>query len=342
MTINSNNRRVLITGGAGFIGSNLIRLVLKERPDWEIINLDLLTYAGNLASLADIKDHPRYTFVKGDITDPDTVARAMEGCWGVMHLAAESHVDRSILDASPFLRTNVLGTQVMLDAARKADVERFLQVSTDEVYGSLKPEDHAFSEEHHLKPNSPYSASKAGADLLARSYFKTYGLPVLISRCSNNYGPCQFPEKLIPLLISNALNDKPIPVYGDGMQVRDWIYVDDHNLGLLAILEKGNPGEVYNLGGKHELPNLMLIKHLLKQLGKSEDLITFVKDRPGHDRRYAMDWSKAERELGWKPQLDFAEGCRRTVDWYLGNRHWVEEVTSGTYRDYYNLQYVNR
>ncbi len=338
----SNNRRVLITGGAGFIGSNLIRLILKERPHWEVVNYDLLTYAGNLSSLADLETNSRYNFIRGDVCDPTSVTKAMNGCWGVMHLAAESHVDRSILDATPFLKTNTLGTQVMLDAARNLGVARFLQVSTDEVYGSLQPDDHAFTEDHYLKPNSPYAASKAGADLLARAYFKTYGLPVMISRCSNNYGPYQFPEKLIPLLISNALNDIPIPVYGDGMQVRDWIFVDDHNYGLINIIENGRPGEVYNLGGKHELPNLSLIKHLLTLLGKPESLITFVKDRPGHDRRYAMDWSKAERELGWKPLYDFEEGSRLTVEWYMNNRVWVEQVTSGAYRTYYQTQYGDR
>ncbi len=335
-------RRVMVTGGAGFIGVNLIRLILKERPNWEVVNYDLLTYAGNLSSLADLEGNPRYRFVKGDVSDASAVSRTMKGCWGVMHLAAESHVDRSILDAAPFLKTNTLGTHVMLEAARSLGIERFLLVSTDEVYGSLKAADPAFTEDHHLNPNSPYAASKAGADLLARAYFKTFGLPVMTSRCSNNYGPYQFPEKLIPLLISNATNGKPIPVYGDGMQVRDWIYVEDHNRGLIDIIEKGRPGEVYNLGGKHELPNLALIKHLLKLLGKPESLITFVKDRPGHDRRYAMDWSKAERELGWKPLFDFEEGSRRTVEWYLNNHAWIEQVTSGAYREYYQTQYGNR
>ncbi len=338
----TERKKVMITGGAGFIGSNLIRLIIEELPNWEIVNFDALTYAGNLTSLAGLEENPQYRFVKGDVTDSKAVLDAMQGCWGVMHLAAESHVDRSILDASPFLKTNIIGTQVMLDAARSLGIQRFLQVSTDEVYGSLQPDAHPFTEDHHLKPNSPYAASKASADLLVRSYYKTYGLPVVISRCSNNYGPYQFPEKLIPLLISNALNDKPIPVYGDGMQVRDWIYVDDHNRGLLEVLEKGKPGEIYNLGGKHELPNLMLIKHLLDLLGKSESLITFVKDRPGHDRRYAMDWSKTERELGWCPKFDFEEGSRRTVDWYMNNTKWVNQVTSGSYRDYYELQYGAR
>lgn len=331
-----------MTGGAGFIGGNLIRLILQERPDYEVVNFDLLTYAGNLASLQDVADNPRYRFVKGDVADPTAVEAAMIGCWGVLHLAAESHVDRSILDAAPFLRANVLGTQVMLDSARKTGVERFVQVSTDEVYGSLTPDEHPFTEQNHLKPNSPYSASKAGADLLARAYHKTYSLPVVTTRCSNNYGPFQFPEKLIPLLISNALQDRPIPVYGDGMQVRDWIYVEDHCRGLIDVLEQGKAGETYNLGGNCEMPNIEIVKTLLMLLGKPESLITFVKDRPGHDRRYAMDSSKIGRELGWAPKFKFEDGIKKTVEWYLTNRKWVDSVTSGAYRDYYQLQYGAR
>jgi dTDP-glucose 4,6-dehydratase len=335
-------KKVMVTGGAGFIGVNLVRMLLRERPEWEIVNYDLLTYAGNLRSLSDLEHHPRYQFVRGDVADPKVVAEAMQGCWGVMHLAAESHVDRSILDASPFIRTNVTGTQVMLDVARQLGVERFLLVSTDEVYGSLKPDDHAFTEENQLRPNSPYSASKAGADLLARAYFKTYDFPVINTRCSNNYGPYQFPEKLIPLLIANAMKDKPIPVYGDGMQVRDWIFVDDHCRGLIDCLERGQIGEVYNLGGLYELPNLTLIKTVLKALNKPESLITFVKDRPGHDRRYAMDCTRIGRELGWKPAFDFEQAIEKTIAWYLDNLAWVEEVTSGAYRDYYETQYGKR
>jgi len=335
-------KKVMITGGAGFIGCNLIRLALDARPDWEIINYDLLTYAGNLESLKDVAGYPRYRFVRGDVADAGAVTAAMEGCWGVMHLAAESHVDRSILDAAPFLRTNVLGTQTMLEAARKLGVERFLLVSTDEVYGSLTPDDPPFTERNHLKPNSPYSASKAGADLLARAYCKTYGLPVVTSRCSNNYGPYQFPEKLLPLLISNALADKPIPVYGDGMQVRDWIYVEDHCRGLIDLLERGEPGGIYNLGGGCELRNLDLVKQALAALGKPESLITFVKDRPGHDRRYAMDSSKIAGELGWEPLYDFQRGISKTVDWYLANPGWIESVKSGAYLEYYQRQYGDR
>ena len=270
-------KRLMVTGGAGFIGSNLVKLILREYPDYFVINYDLLTYAGNLVSLADVEDHPRYMFIRGDTADRDNVIQAMEGCWGVLHLAAETHVDRSILDAGPFMRTNVIGSQVMLDAARHHHVERFIQVSTDEVYGSLKPEDPPFTENNRLKPNNPYAASKAAADLLVRVYAKTYDMPALITRCSNNYGPYMFPEKLIPLLIHNALEDKPIPVYGDGQQVRDWLYVEDHCRAIMTVLEKGLPGEIYNIGGNNELVNLDLIKMLLAELGKPESLISFVK-----------------------------------------------------------------
>jgi dTDP-glucose 4,6-dehydratase len=332
----------MVTGGAGFIGSNLIKLIHKQHPDWKIVNFDSLTYAGNLLSLTELENNPKYTFIKGDVVDQDSVIKAMEGCWAVLHLAAESHVDRSIEDPGPFLNTNIQGTASMLNAARKVGVQRFVQVSTDEVYGSLELDDPAFDEKHKLQPNSPYSASKTSGDLLAYAYYKTYGLPVLISRCSNNYGPYHFPEKLIPLLISNALQDKAIPVYGDGMQRRDWIYVEDHCLGILAILEKGKPGEVYNLGGNHEIPNLELIKLILKQLGKSEDLITFVKDRAGHDRRYAMDCSKALNDLGWQPMYDFDTAIKMTIEWNVTNKSWLDSVTSGDYMEYYKRQYIDR
>ncbi len=337
-----SRRRVLVTGGAGFIGCNLVRYVLRERPDWEVVNLDALTYAGNLESLRDVEDHRNYTFIKGDITDAATVLKAIEGCWGVLHLAAESHVDRSILDPGPFLTTNVLGTRVMLDAALQCGVERFVQVSTDEVYGSLSPNDPPFTESHQLEPNSPYSASKAAGDLLARAYWVTYKLPVIITRCSNNYGPYQFPEKLIPLLLNNALSNQNIPIYGDGQQVRDWIYVEDHCRGLLTALEQGKPGETYNLGGNSELKNLELVKLLLRELGKPESLIRFVKDRPGHDRRYAMDIGKTKRELGWEPLFRFEDAIISTIVWYRENSSWVNSVISGEYRDYYRKQYENR
>ena len=335
-------KRLMITGGAGFIGSNLVKFVLENSTDIHVVNFDLLTYAGNPVSLSDIENHPRYSFVKGDVADPEAVKQAMTGCWAVLHLAAESHVDRSILDAGPFLQTNVIGTQVMLEAARRHKVERFVQVSTDEVYGSLKPDDPAFTENNHLKPNSPYSASKASGDLLVHAHVKTYGLPAIITRCSNNYGPYQFPEKLLPLLIRNALDDKSIPVYGDGMQVRDWLYVEDHCRAIMTALEKGKVGETYNIGGDCELPNLEIIKKVLAELGKPESLITFVKDRPGHDRRYAMNTVKIERELGWKPAFTLSEALPKTVKWYIENEKWIQSVVTGEYLKYYKEQYKER
>jgi len=337
-----STKRVMVTGGAGFIGSNLVRWLLAERPEWEVVNFDALTYAGNLASLTDVESNPHYRFVKGDCTDAEAVRSAMAGCSMVMHLAAESHVDRSILDPGPFLRTNVIGTQVMLDSARFHKVERFLLVSTDEVYGALKMDDPPFTESLPLKPNSPYSASKAAGDLLARAYFKTFDMPVVVSRCSNNYGPFQFPEKVIPLFIHNALNDRNVPVYGDGMQVRDWIFVEDHCRGLVDILEHGRVGEAYNLGGECELPNIEMIKTLLKIVGKPESLISYVTDRPGHDRRYAMDITKAKNELGWEPKYRFEEALPLTVKWYLDNPEWVHNIVTGDYREYYQRQYGER
>ncbi|MCF7810639.1 dTDP-glucose 4,6-dehydratase [bacterium] len=332
-------KKILVTGGAGFIGVNLIKLILRDYPDYHVINFDALTYAGNLVSLADVENNPRYTFIKGDVANREAVNNAIEGCWGVLHLAAESHVDRSILDAAPFLNTNVIGTMTILDAMRKHNLKRYVQVSTDEVYGALKPDDPEFSETNRLLPNSPYSASKAGADLLVRSYFKTYDLPVIITRCSNNYGPYQFPEKLIPLLISNALQDKPIPVYGDGCQIRDWLYVEDHCRALMTVFEKGMPGEIYNIGGNNEIMNLDLVKTLLRQIGKPESLIESVKDRPGHDRRYAINSSRIKNELGWEPQYKLEDAMQKTVAWYLENDDWIDSVISGDYMEYYNKQY---
>lgn len=335
-------RRVMVTGGAGFIGSNLVKLILREHPDIHVLNFDLLTYAGNLVSLSDVEDNPRYSFVRGDVSDLQAVKKAMEGCWAVLHLAAESHVDRSILDAGPFLNTNVIGTQVMLDAARFHKIERFIQISTDEVYGSLKPDDPAFTEQNRLKPNSPYSASKAAADLLVRAYEKTYDMHAVITRCSNNYGPYQFPEKLIPLLINNAMKDKPIPVYGDGQQVRDWLFVEDHCRAIITVMEKGVSGEIYNIGGNCEVVNLELVKMLLDELGKPESLITFVKDRPAHDRRYAMNIDKITGELGWKPEHTLSQALPKTVKWYLDNEEWIGCVLSGEYMEYYKKQYGDR
>jgi dTDP-glucose 4,6-dehydratase len=331
---------VLVTGGAGFIGSNLVRLLLAERPGWRVVNLDKLTYAGNAENLADLEGHPRYRFVRADICDGKRVGELFEEekIDAVMHLAAESHVDRSILAPSAFIETNVSGTQVLLDAARQRGVQRFLHVSTDEVYGSLGPTG-LFSEESPIQPSSPYSASKAASDLLALAYGHTFGLPVVVTRCSNNYGPYQFPEKLIPLMIANALRDKPLPVYGDGQNVRDWIHVEDHARGLLAALEQGQPGQVYNFGASNERRNLEIVHQVLALVGKPASLIQFVKDRPGHDRRYAIDAGKARRALGWEPRHQFEEGLSATVAWYTAHRSWWERILSGEYRTYYEKQY---
>ena len=333
---------LLVTGGCGFIGSNFVRYLLETDPGVEVVNFDSLTYAGNLANLEDVSHHPRYRFVRGDITDRDAVRRVMqEGVRSVIHFAAESHVDRSILDSGPFVRTNVMGTQILLDAAREFGVDRYVQVSTDEVYGSLGPTG-AFTEEKPLAPNSPYAASKAAADLLVRSYAHTFGMPAIITRCSNNYGPYQFPEKLIPLFISNLMRDESVPVYGDGLQVRDWIHVRDHCSGVYAAWKAGRPGHVYNFGGRCEKTNLELTHTLLAALGKPTSLIRYVQDRPGHDRRYAIDCSLVERELGWRPAVPFDVGLRETVAWYRTNTRWVEQVRSGEYLTYYARQYGQR
>lgn len=314
--------RFLVTGGAGFIGSNFIHYVLGQHPDWEIVNLDKLTYAGNLANLKDIESAPRYRFVKGDIADRELVDQLLgEGLDVIIHFAAESHVDRSILDPSPFIETNVRGTQVLLEGARRHQVQRFIQVSTDEVYGSLG-EEGKFTEESPLAPNSPYAASKAAADYLCRAYYRTYGLPVIITRCSNNYGPYQFPEKLIPLTIINAIEGKPVPLYGDGLNVRDWIFVEDHCRALDMIIQRGRIGEVYNIGGDNERANLDLVRYLLDIMGQPQNLITFVADRPGHDQRYALDTTKIRKELGWEPRYPLEKALRDTLNWYLENRWW--------------------
>lgn len=341
--------RLIVTGGAGFIGSNFIRYVTREYDDVCIVNLDKLTYAGNLENLADLEGNTRYWFHRCDIAERTRVRSAFE--WfrrqfggppeAVVHMAAESHVDRSIEDPEAFVRTNVLGTQVLLDVAREVGVERFIQVSTDEVYGSLGPSG-AFTEETPLAPNSPYSASKAAADLLARSYYKTFGMPTIVTRCSNNYGPYQFPEKLIPLMICNALEDKPLPLYGDGQNVRDWIHVEDHCAAIDAVLRHGRPGEVYNIGGCSERTNLEVVRQILRMLGKPESLIEFVTDRPGHDRRYAMDISKIREDLGWQPRHSFEEGLQKTIEWYLSHQDWVKRVRSGAYREYYERVYGKR
>ena len=331
---------VLLTGGSGFIGSNLLRLLLEERPTWRIVNLDKLTYAGNAENLAGLEANPRYRFVRGDICNGELVAEIFrsERIDAVMHLAAESHVDRSILAPSVFIETNVRGTQVLLEAARELGVKRFLHVSTDEVYGSLGPTGF-FTELTPLAPSSPYSASKASSDLLALAYAHTFEMPVVVTRCSNNYGPYQFPEKLIPLMIANAVRDLPLPVYGDGMNVRDWIHVEDHCRGLLAALENGRDGEVYNFGASSERHNIDIVKQVLKLVGKPESLIKYVKDRPGHDRRYAIDAAKAQRELGWAPRHGFEDALGTTVQWYVEHRAWWERIISGEYLKYYEKQY---
>jgi dTDP-glucose 4,6-dehydratase len=334
---------VLVTGGAGFIGSNLVRLLRRERPEWTVVNLDKLTYAGNAESLADLRDDPKHVFVRGDIANAELVEHLIRNhsVDAILNLAAESHVDRSILGPGIFVETNVSGTQVLLEAARQARVKRFVQVSTDEVYGSLGATG-KFSETSPLKPSSPYSASKTAADLLALAYGHTFGMDVIVTRCSNNYGPYQFPEKLIPLMIANALEGKRLPVYGDGMQVRDWIHVDDHNRALLAALEAGRAGEVYNIGSDNEWANIQIVSRLLEILGKGRELIEHVKDRPGHDRRYAIDAAKCCGELGWAPRIKFPDGLAQTVAWYVQNRGWWERVRTGEYRTYYERNYGTR
>ncbi len=335
--------RLLVAGGAGFIGSNFIRYLLGVHDDWRVVNVDKLTYAGNLANLEDLADDPRYRFVRADICDGARIGEivAETGPDAIVNFAAETHVDRSIDDPSLFLRTNVLGTQVLLDAARKAGVARYVQISTDEVYGSLGPMGR-FTEDSPLRPNSPYAASKTAADLLARAYFKTYGTPVLVTRCSNNYGPCQFPEKLIPFFVTLLAAGKPVPVYGDGRNVRDWIHVDDHSRAVEAVLLRGRPGEVYNIGGGNERTNLEITKLLLAALGKPETMMKFVPDRPGHDRRYAIDDSRIRTELGTIPQVPFEEGLRETVRWYLENESWWRAVQSGEYLSFYERWYTEK
>jgi dTDP-glucose 4,6-dehydratase len=331
--------KYLVTGGCGFIGSEFVRQVLREEAEAQIVNLDLLTYAGNLENLAEVEGRAGYTFVHGDIADEAMLGELLDDSFDVViNFAAESHVDRSIEDASAFLRTNVLGTQALLDAARRAGVKRYLQVSTDEVYGSLGPEG-LFSETTPLSPRSPYSASKAAADHLVMAAHHTHGMDIVITRCSNNYGPFHFPEKLIPLTILNALAGRDIPVYGDGLYVRDWIHVSDHVRGVRAVARRGSSGSVYNLGGNCEKPNLEVVRLILEYTGQAESLIRHVTDRKGHDRRYAMDYSLAKSELGWEPQVKFEVGLRETVDWYKANSEWVEHVPSGAYQDYYQRMY---
>jgi dTDP-glucose 4,6-dehydratase len=353
--VNTNSRTILVTGGAGFIGSNFIAYLLRQHPADIIVNLDALTYAGNLENLKEVENNPRYSFVKGDIRDRDLVHDmfAEHHFTHVVNFAAESHVDRSIVDPELFLTTNIIGTEVLLDEAKKSwklhpddkynkdyqEGVRFHQVSTDEVYGALGKEG-LFTETMPLLPNSPYSASKASADLIVRAYHETYGLPVTISRCANNYGPFQFPEKLIPLMINNCLKGKSLPVYGDGMQIRDWLHVIDHCSAIDTILDRGTIGEIYNIGGNNEKANIEIVKLIIKTVGKSEDLITYVKDRPGHDRRYAIDNTKITSQLGWKPSYTFEQGMKETIQWYLDNQQWIERVVSGDYQGYYEKMYM--
>ncbi len=334
--------RLIVTGGAGFIGANFIKFIIKKYPDYEVFNLDKLTYAGNLANLKDLENHSRYQFFRGDICEAEPLEEILrQGTDAILNFAAETHVDRSIEDSSVFVRTNVLGTQNLLNLSRRYHLNSFIQVSTDEVYGSLGPQDY-FRETTPLDPSSPYSASKTSADLLALACFKTYHQPVMITRCSNNYGPYQFPEKLIPLLVSNAIHDQPLPIYGDGLNIRDWLYVEDHCRAIDLVLHHGRPGEVYNVGGHNERQNLDIARTILRALDKPESLLSFVQDRPGHDRRYAIDATKIQTELGWKPLVPFNEGVLATIEWYRNNQSWVEEIRQGEYLRYYEKMYHRR
>jgi len=324
-------KKILVTGGCGFIGSNFVRYMLKTYANVQIINLDSLTYAGNLDNLKEIEQDKRYLFINGDITKRNDVVPALKNVNSIVHFAAESHVDRSIEKAEVFIKTNVIGTHSLLECAKEHDIAKFIHVSTDEVYGSLEKEGY-FTEETPIAANSPYSASKAASDLLARAYFKTYGFPVIITRCSNNFGPYQFPEKLIPLIICQARQDKPLPVYGDGMNVRDWLYVEDHCAAVDRVLQRGEPGEVYNIGGNNEWYNIDIVKLILKELNKPETLIDFVEDRLGHDRRYAIDSRKIKEKLGWEPSVPFESGIKKTIQWYCDHLQWIERINNGQYR----------
>jgi dTDP-glucose 4,6-dehydratase len=333
--------KVLVTGGAGFIGSNFVHHLLSLAAPFTVVNYDALTYAGNLLNLERVASHPRYKFVKGNICDGHLVREAMEGCEAVVHLAAESHVDRSIYEPAPIVETNVRGTLTLLQVARELKIRRFVHVSTDEVYGDI-PAGVSSDENYSLQPNSPYSASKAASDMLVRSFVKTYAFPAVITRASNNYGPYQFPEKFVPLMISRALENQPLPVYGDGLQERDWLHVEDHCRALRLVLERGREGEVYNVGAGNTEANLAMVKRILRALGKPETLVSHVTDRPGHDRRYAVDFSKITTELGWRPSVALEEGIRQTIDWYASNPTWLQRVRNGDYRQYYETHYTNR
>jgi dTDP-glucose 4,6-dehydratase len=333
--------KIFVTGGAGFIGSNFIHYVLRLSKGYSVVNFDKLTYAGNLQNLESVADHPQYSFIKGDICDPAAVAAAMAGCQTLVHFAAESHVDRSIYEPAPAIETNVTGTFVLLETARKLDIKKFVHVSTDEVYGDLAPG--VFADENSpLQPSSPYSATKASSDLIVRSYVRTFAFPAVITRASNNYGPFQFPEKFLPLMIASALDDEPLPIYGDGKQERAWLHVQDHCRGILEVLERGRIGEVYNIGGLDVVENLTMARAVLRGTGRTEALLSYVKDRPGHDRRYALACDKIERELGWKPAISLEDGLRQTIDWYRNNREWIAAVRGGKYLTYYRNHYENR
>jgi dTDP-glucose 4,6-dehydratase len=333
--------RILVTGGCGFIGSNFVRMVLADRPDWRVVNLDKLTYAGRLENLREVADDPRYSFIRGDICDPAAVAEAMTGCAAVVNFAAETHVDRSLLGTTHFIDTDMKGVAVLLDEARRVGLDRFVQISTDEVYGSI--EEGSFSEASLLNPANPYAASKAGGDRLAHAYWATYKVPVIITRASNNYGPYQYPEKLIPLFVTNALRDQPLPLYGDGRNVRDWLHVSDHCRAILFLIEHGRPGEVYNVAGGNERENISITRDILRHLGKPETLIRHVADRVGHDRRYSLDASKLRR-LGWRPQVLFDRGIEETVGWYAANEWWWKPIKDhdGEFRRYFAEQYGER
>jgi len=333
--------KIFVTGGAGFIGSNFITHILGLSQNYSVVNYDKLTYAGNLANLDSVASNPHYSFIKGDICDDAAVEAAMAGCRTVVHFAAESHVDRSIYEPAPMIETNVTGTFMLLQIARKLNVEKFVHVSTDEVYGDLAPGTFA-DENSPLLASSPYSASKASSDLIVRSYVRTFGFPAVITRASNNYGPCQFPEKFLPLMITNALDEKPLPIYGDGEQERNWLHVEDHCRGIQAVLERGRIGEVYNIGGLDVVENLTMARRVLRATGKPESLLSHVADRPGHDRRYALNCEKIQRELGWKPAVSLDDGLRQTIEWYRSSIKWLEGMRGGDYRTYYQKYYENR
>ncbi|MFH0819685.1 MAG: dTDP-glucose 4,6-dehydratase [bacterium] len=334
--------KILVTGGAGFIGSNFIHYILKKYPDYKIINLDFLTYAGNLENLKEVEKNPNYQFVKGDVADKNLVNNLVKEINLIVHFAAESHVDRSIMDAKAFLHTNVIGTHNLIEAAKNNSNIRFHHISTDEVFGSLEPNNLLFNENTSYSPRSPYAASKAAADHLVRTYYHTYNLPITISNCSNNYGPYQFPEKLIPLFITNLIEGKKVPLYGDGLNIRDWLFVEDHCEAIDLIIHQGKIGETYCIGGNSEKTNKEITNKILEIMGKSEEMIEYVKDRPGHDRRYAIDFSKIKKELGWQPKIDFEEGLKNTIEWYKGNESWWQDIKSGAYLEYYQKQYHER